>query len=90
MTGLDFMKSQSGFDLDFWNLPDSVRMRLNQVADGLLATYWDIRHAASDHAVISKMDLQAYFEAHRKDYAWDLPHFKGGVVHCKNKRLLRD
>lgn len=87
VTGLDFMKSQSGFDLDFWNLPDSVRMRLDQVADGLLATYWDIRHAASDHAVISKMDLQAYFEAHRKDYAWDLPHFKGGVVHCKNKKI---
>lgn len=84
--GLGFVESQSEFDLDSWELPDSVRIQLDQVADGLLATYWDVRHATSEHAVISNKDLQAYFEAHRQEYAWDLPHFKGGVIHCKNKK----
>jgi peptidyl-prolyl cis-trans isomerase SurA len=31
--------------------------------------------------------LQSYFESHKNDYAWDLPHFKGGVIHCLNKKV---
>lgn len=68
------------------SLPDSVRVQLNLVADGLLAAYWDLRHAESEMMNVSDNDLQNYFEAHKKDYAWDLPHFKGGVIHCKNKK----
>lgn len=30
--------------------------------------------------------LQTYFNAHKKDYYWDLPRYRGIVVHCDSKR----
>lgn len=68
------------------DLPDSVQVQLKQITDGLLAAYWDMRHADSTFMKVSNRDLQTYFEAHKKEYAWELPHFKGGVVHCKDKK----
>lgn len=56
------------------------------LTDGLLAAYWDKRHIGGPSGSVTDQDLQNYFEAHKKDYAWELPHFKGGVVHCLNKK----
>lgn len=56
------------------------------IADGLLAAYWDKRHIGGPSSTATDKELQDYFEAHKKDYAWELPHFKGGVVHCLNKK----
>lgn len=69
------------------SLLNKTRMELCQVADGLLAAYWDKRHGGTKSGNISDKELQDYFESHKNDYAWDLPHFKGGVIHCLNKKV---
>lgn len=33
--------------------------------------------------------LTAFFKAHRKDYAWDKPHYKGRVIYCKDEPTLK-
>lgn len=69
------------------SLLNKTRMELCQVADGLLAAYWDKRHGGTKSGNISDKELQNYFESHKNDYEWDLPHFKGGVIHCLNKKV---
>ena len=69
------------------SLLNKIRMELCQVSDGLLAAYWDKRHGGTKSGNISDKELQSYFESHKNDYAWDLPHFKGGVIHCLNKKV---
>lgn len=69
------------------SLLNKTRMELCQVSDGLLAAYWDKRHGGTKSGTISDKELQNYFESHKNDYAWDLPHFKGGVIHCLNKKV---
>lgn len=69
------------------SLLNKTRMELCQVADGLLAAYWDKRHGGTKSGNIFDKELQNYFESHKNDYAWDLPHFKGGVIHCLNKKV---
>lgn len=34
-------------------------------------------------------DLEAWFKKHRKSYGWDLPHYKGVVVHCLDKKQAK-
>jgi peptidyl-prolyl cis-trans isomerase SurA len=34
----------------------------------------------------TEKDLEHYFESFRSSYAWDLPHYRGAVVHCKDKK----
>ena len=31
-------------------------------------------------------DLELYFNKNRKKYKWELPHFRGAVIHCRNER----
>lgn len=69
------------------SLLNKIRMELCQVSDGLLAAYWDKRHGGTKSGNISDKELQNYFESHKNDYTWDLPHFKGGVIHCLNKKV---
>lgn len=64
--------------------PDS--WSLKQISDGLLAAYWDKRHTEDKSGRATDEDLRNYFDAHKKDYAWSLPHFKGGVIHCLSKK----
>lgn len=34
----------------------------------------------------TEKDLEDYFKQHRNDYAWVLPHYRGAVVHCRDKK----
>lgn len=79
--------ADSGFTERKDSLLNKTRMELCQVSDGLLAAYWDKRHGGTKSGTISDKELQNYFESHKNDYAWDLPHFKGGVIHCLNKKV---
>ena len=79
--------ADSGFTERKDSLLNKTRMELCQVSDGLLAAYWDKRHGGTKSGNISDKELQSYFESHKNDYAWDLPHFKGGVIHCLNKKV---
>ncbi len=56
--------------------------------DGLLA------RAAQDREVVQRSladehDLQRYFKAHRSDYYWETPRYKGVVLHCANRRTAK-
>ena len=50
--------------------------------DVSLEEVWD--KAAKDTA-----GLETYFAAHKSDYTWDEPRFKGIVVYCKDKNTLK-
>lgn len=65
-------------------LPE-MAFRLMQVEDGLLAAYWD--EANENVAEVGLLPGMArYFKMNKDRYAWDLPHFKGGIIHCLNKK----
>lgn len=31
-------------------------------------------------------DLERFFKQHKSDYAWELPHYRGAVIHCKDRK----
>lgn len=73
-------------------LSSSVPFSLEEervVAEGLLAYFWDNAQSLPTSSVISDKDLNAYFEAHKKDYKWDTPRFSGGVIHCSDKKTAK-
>lgn len=68
------------------NWPVAVSALLNRVEDELLAVYWDKMQGKTMPLEVSDEDLERYFKSHRKEYQWSLPHFRGGVVHCLDKK----
>ncbi len=68
----------------FANPPDSIELRLHELADGLLTTY--INRKWMKENTFSEKNLETYFHQHRSDYTWDLPHYRGAVIHCKDKQ----
>ena len=66
----------------------ALRRQLDEARDGLLATYWDLRHADITElsAEVDDRQLADYFDRHRQDYGWELPHYKGAVVRCADKK----
>ena len=40
-------------------------------------------------SVVDEAGLKAYFEAHRSDFHWDEPRYKGIVLHCTTKRVAK-
>lgn len=40
-------------------------------------------------SVADEAGLKAYFEAHRSDFHWDEPRYKGIVLHCTTKRVAK-
>ncbi|TGY01365.1 peptidylprolyl isomerase [Bacteroides muris (ex Afrizal et al. 2022)] len=40
-------------------------------------------------SVADEAGLKAYFEAHRSDFHWDKPRYKGIVLHCTTKRVAK-
>ena len=61
-------------------------LRLQEVHDGLLVSYLTRKYQETEYAC-SEADLEHYFKQHKSDYAWDLPRYKGAVIHCRNKKM---
>ena len=59
-------------------------IRLKEMEESLLTVslerYWD------ETLVCSRQDLEAFFKEHRVDYGGGTPHFRGAVIHCRNKK----
>lgn len=70
-------------------LPASLRLELQQVADGLLAACWDKQNHVGRYTDVSAAELERYFDRNRSEYAWALPHYKGAVIHCQDKKAAR-
>ncbi|MBQ2541593.1 MAG: peptidylprolyl isomerase [Paludibacteraceae bacterium] len=56
--------------------------------DGILLFEVSLREVW-DKASKDSVGLEQYFQAHRSEYPWDEPHFKGYVVYCKDKSSMR-
>ena len=56
--------------------------------DGLLL-YEISSREVWDKATADESALQRYFEAHKKDYAWDQPRYKGIAYHVKDKKDVK-
>lgn len=39
--------------------------------------------------VYAEKELEDWFKEYRKEYMWDLPHYRGIVVHCKDKKAAK-
>lgn len=66
-----------------WLASQSVDASLS---DSLLVAYWNKKNPSSHSEEVSSGQLADYFREHKKDYDWNLPHFKGGIVYCQNKK----
>ncbi len=58
------------------------------VDDAFLVSEWD-KFCSDNILKYSDEDLERFFKANRKKYKWELPHFKGVVVHCKDKKAAK-
>ena len=56
--------------------------------DGLLL-YEISSREVWDKATADEAALQRYFEAHKKDYVWDQPRYKGIAYHVKDKKDVK-
>lgn len=65
---------------------DSLEFRVQEVHDGLLAACVSQKYQPGDVSW-SEADLEHFFKQHQSDYAWDLPHYRGAVIHCKDKKV---
>ena len=56
-----------------------------EMAEGLLAALVS-RRFGETKVTYTEKDLSAYFKSHAADYEWELPHYRGAVIHCKDKK----
>ena len=64
---------------------EKLALRMQEVRDGLLAAYLSQKHQSGDETY-QESDLERFFKQHKSDYTWDLPHYRGAVIHCKDKK----
>lgn len=66
-------------------LPQTA-LPFKQIRESLLAARWDALHAGDEPLQATPADLARYFDAHKSGYRWTLPHFRGAVIYCRNKK----
>lgn len=60
-----------------------LRNLVQEYHDGILLFEVSLREVW-DKAVKDTAGLEAYFKAHKKNYKWDEPHWKGYILQCKD------
>ena len=58
--------------------------RIKELENGLLVTALDAY--LENSLVCSDSDLEDYFKRNREQYGWGIPHYRGAVIHCQNKK----
>lgn len=69
------------------NIQDNSNLRylIQEYHDGLL--FYEIcKREVWDVAAADSVGLEKWYKAHKKQYAWTAPHFKGFVYHCKDAK----
>ncbi len=67
--------------------PD-LRNLMREYHDGLLLFEVSLREVW-DKASLDTVGITAFFNEHKKEYAWDAPRYKGWVVQCKDKSTMK-
>lgn len=62
-----------------------LRYLIQEYHDGLLL-YEVSKRQVWDVAAADSVGLEKWYKAHKKQYAWEKPHFKGFVYHCKDAK----
>lgn len=65
-----------------------LRFLIEEYHDGLLL-YEVSNRMVWDAAAKDVKGQEDYFKAHKKDYKWDAPHFRGYTYRAKSKEMLR-
>ncbi len=65
---------------------DTHTLPFRELYEGLLATYHDVCFPETVRTLPSNKELENYFKKHKASYQWELPHFRGAVIHCKDKK----
>ena len=68
-------------------LPGDLLTRMKRMDDDLLAFYWDKEHKSDKKGTVPASVMDNYFRMHKQKYSWELPHFKGAVIHCASKKV---
>ena len=64
---------------------EELEFRVQELQDGLLAAYLSQKYQSGDEAW-NEDDLERFFKQHKSDYAWELPHYRGAVIDCKDRK----
>lgn len=64
-----------------------IQVCLETEEDALLASFWDKLHQEFLPHEATSDELDNYFKQNKNQYAWELPHFKGAVIRCVNKKM---
>ena len=65
-----------------------LRYLIQEYHDGLLL-YEVSKQKVWDVAATDTLGLEQWYKAHKADYAWERPRFKGFVFHCKNPKQAK-
>ena len=57
---------------------------MKELENGLLVASLDTHLERT--LVCSESDLEDYFKKNRKQYGWGIPHYRGAVIHCQDKK----
>jgi len=61
-----------------------LSVRKKEIEESLLVAYWEEYLLKSTYC--SETDLMEHFKENREKYGGGVPHFKGAVIHCQNKK----
>ena len=62
----------------------SGNYRLKQMEEGLLVS--SLEEHLEKVMVCTPQELEVYFQQHKMEYGWGVPHYRGAVIHCRNKK----
>lgn len=63
---------------------NEMSFRYRDFENGLLVASLD---AFLEKALVcSESDLENHFKKHREKYGWGVPHYRGAVIHCRDKK----
>ena len=65
---------------------ERLAFQVQELHDGLLAACLSQKYQSGD-GTWQESDLEHFFKQHKSDYSWDLPHYRGAVIHCKDKKM---
>ncbi len=87
---LDFISKsvldEASDSIEVWN--ESAKRRLHQ-ADVAYLVQEITRMKVDDPAAADRAGWVAYFEVHRSHYRWEIPRYKGAVIHCADKKTAK-
>lgn len=86
LAALDYKLGEAATDRAIADLPKtepSYANLMNEYHDGILL-YEISNREVWDKPNTDKRGLEQYFEAHRKDYTWDTPRYKGYLIMAEN------